>query len=362
MAPSSSGASETARLGDHLDFSNGSTLRVREPESEGRYPIYGANGAIGYASQHNARGPLIVVGRVGSFCGSVHFSNCDVWITDNAVACHVRNSDETRYWYYALQTCGLNRHRAGSGQPLLNQSILRSVSVRAVEPGERQRIGEILGAIDDKIAANRRVIEAAEALMVATVRRVCDHTILSNLATRSTVSLGPREFDDTVAHYSLPAFDADAHVNLVDGRTIKSHKFVLPEPCVLFSKLNPRIPRIWNVPRLPSAMALASTEFVVLRPIGVDTSALWSAVRQPEVLAILQQMAAGMTGSRQRIQPRELLEVTVRDVRRLPVGPARTLSSLGALCDRSRAEAAHLSGVRETLLPLLMCGKVRVKG
>ena len=35
---------------------------------------------------------------------------------------------ETRYWYYALHTCGLNDHRAGSGQPLLNQAILRDVS------------------------------------------------------------------------------------------------------------------------------------------------------------------------------------------------------------------------------------------
>ncbi|WP_372515987.1 restriction endonuclease subunit S [Mycobacterium conspicuum] len=347
------------RLGDHLDFSNGSTLRMRE--SQGRYPIYGANGAIGYAPEHNARGPLIIVGRVGSFCGSVHFCDSDVWITENAVACHVKNPAETRFWYYALQACGLNRHRAGSGQPLLNQSILRSISVRAVEPGERRRIGEILGAIDDKIAANRRVVEAAEQLMVATALRVRDHTALSNLATRSTASLGPREFDDTVALYSLPAFDRDAQVNLVDGRTIRSHKFVLPEPCVLFSKLNPGTPRIWNIPRLPSAMALASTEFVVLRPIGVDTSALWSAVRQPEVSATLHKMAAGMTGSRQRIQPRELLEVTVPDVRGLPAGPARALSSLGALCQRIRAESAHLYEVREVVLPLLIRGKVRVR-
>ncbi len=35
-------------------------------------------------------------------------------------------------------------------------------------PGaDRPRIGEILGAFDDKIAANDRVIEAAEALMLA---------------------------------------------------------------------------------------------------------------------------------------------------------------------------------------------------
>jgi len=103
---------KTVRLGDYLDFSNGSTPPVRE--SNGRYPVYGANGAIGYAAQSNASGPLIVVGRVGSNCGSLRYCDSDVWVTDNALACRAKYPAETRYWYYALQTCRLNQHRAGS--------------------------------------------------------------------------------------------------------------------------------------------------------------------------------------------------------------------------------------------------------
>ena len=51
---------------------------------------------------------------------------------------------ETRYWYYALQTCGLNDHRAGSGQPLLNRAILRDVPV--VGPSQRVNASAIAGA------------------------------------------------------------------------------------------------------------------------------------------------------------------------------------------------------------------------
>ena len=104
-----------ANLGDHLDFSNGSGSPVRT--SDGDIPVYGANGPIGYATQPNARGPLIVIGRVGSYCGSVRYCDSDVWVTDNAFVCRAKNPLETRYWYYALQTCGLNDHRAGSGSP-----------------------------------------------------------------------------------------------------------------------------------------------------------------------------------------------------------------------------------------------------
>jgi len=352
-------SAEKVRLGDHLDFSNGTTSPVRD--SDGCYPVYGANGLIGYAAEHNASGPLIVVGRVGSFCGSLRYCDSDVWVTDNAMICRPKYSEETRYWYYALHNSGLNRHRAGSGQSLLNQGILRNVSIWVAGVSDRRRIGDVLGVLDDKIAANNRVIEAAETLMLAVVEQVIEHTPLSCLASRSTASLGPQEFDDAVAYFSFPAFDGGAQPNVVDGRAIRSNKFVLSEPCVLFSKLNPRIPRVWNVVMLPSEMTLASTEFVVLRPIGVDGSALWSALRQPDVLATLQQMVAGMTGSRQRIQPHELQQVRVRDVRRLATGSAQTLAGLGALCHTRRTESAHLSSVRDALIPLLMSGRVQVK-
>lgn len=348
------------RLGDHLDFSNGSSSPVRE--SDGRFPVYGANGSIGYAAEHNASGPLIVLGRVGSYCGSVRYCDSDVWVTDNALVCRAKEPQETRYWYYALKACRLNEHRAGSGQPLLNQRVLRDVSVWTVATQDRRRIAELLGALDDKIAANERVIAAAESLMVAIVESVSDYVPLSSLASRSTAFLDPEEFDDVVAHFSLPAFDDGAKPQVVNAATIRSGKFVLSQPCVLFAKLNPRIPRIWNVVSLPSEMAVASSEFVVLKPIDVDPSALCSAVRQRDVSEKLQQQVAGTSGSHQRVQPRDLLDVRVRDVRRLAPAASHTVTSLGALCHARRTECVRLSAFRDALLPLLITGKVRVRG
>lgn len=346
------------RLGDCLDFSNGSASPARASGS--RYPVYGANGVIGYAAEHNASGPLVVVGRIGTYCGSLHYCKSDVWVTDNALVCRAKDRAETRYWYYALQTCRLNEHRAGSGQPLLNQRILRNLPIYTVATPQRQRVSELLGALDDKIIANQHVIAAAEALMLATVESVSEYVPLSDLASRSTVVLKVGEFDDVVAHFSFPAFDDGGQPQVVTGAAIRSGKFVLSEPCVLFAKLNPRIPRIWNVVSLPSHMALASTEFVVLQPTGIDTSTLWSAIRQPDVVRTLQQHVAGTTGSRQRIPPQELLKVRVRDVRRLAAGQARTLARLGALCDQRRTESIRLATFRDALLPLLLSGKVQV--
>jgi hypothetical protein len=345
------------RLGDHLDFCAGSAPPERH--TTGRFPVYGSNGPIGYAAQRNSRGPLIVLGRVGSNCGSMHYCESDVWVTDNALACRANDPEETRYWYYALQTCALNEHRTGSGQPLLNKRILRDIAVRAV-PGERRRIAELLGSLDDKIAANRRVMTAAEALMVATAASVSDDVPLYRLAARSTAFVNPEAFDRTVAHFSFAAFDDGAKPALVEGESVKSGKFLLTAPCVLFAKLNPHTPRVWNVVSLPREMGLASTEFVVLRPLDVDTSALWAAVRQPSVSQTLQQKVGGTSGSRQRIRPYDLLEVRVRDVRRLSGAASRLLTDLGRLCHARRVESTRLSDFRDAMLPLLMSGEVRL--
>lgn len=64
-----------------------------------------------------------------------------------------------------------------------------------------------------------------------------------------------------VYHYSLPAFDEGAGPEVGPGETIKSNKTVVPDDCVLFSKLNPRIPRIWRVRGDASPHSYCSTEF-----------------------------------------------------------------------------------------------------
>ncbi|SPM37450.1 restriction endonuclease subunit S, partial [Mycobacterium rhizamassiliense] len=345
------------RLGDHLDFGNGSGPPER---GSGHVPVYGANGPIGFAARANASGPLIVIGRVGSYCGTVRYCDSDVWVTDNAFVCRAKDPDETRYWYYALRSCRLNEHRSGSGQPLLNQRVLRDVVARVAAADQRRQIGGLLGAFDDKIAANRRVIDAAEALMVAMVEPLDGDVPLGEVASRAGVALRPGEFDDGVAHFSFAAFDDGAWPQRVDSASIRSAKVHLSAPCVLVSKLNPRTPRIWDVAGLPAEMAVASAEFVVLRPLGVGTSALWSALRQRGVSQALQQKVAGTSQSRQRIRQDELMEVAVRDVRRLSDDNARTTADLGALCHARRGESATLARVRDDVLALLTAGKIRV--
>ena len=149
-------------LGELLSFSNGKTSPERTCGSS--HPVYGSNGVIGFSDETNAPPETIVIGRVGSYCGSLHFSDSSCWVTDNAIRANAVNGNDSRFLFYLLQTLRLNDRRSGSGQPLLNQSILSSIPVVVPLPPEQRAIAHILGTLDDKIELNRRMNETLEAM------------------------------------------------------------------------------------------------------------------------------------------------------------------------------------------------------
>lgn len=249
----------------------------------------------------------------------------------------------------------------GGTRKALTKASIESLMVSVPSLVEQRGIADVLGALDDKIATNAKLIGAVQALMTALASTSCDSTTISIIARHSTASVSQDEFDPDVAHFSLPAFDNGGRPDFTRGDSIKSTKFLVDAPTVLMSKLNPRIPRIWNVPRVPDVMSLASTEFVVMEPIDVDPSELWSVLAQPEVSTTLTGKVAGTSGSHQRVKPAELLALRVKDPRTLPAAVRTSIRELGLVCDLRRDENASLAKVRDVLLPLLMSGKIRVK-
>lgn len=268
------------------------------------------------------------------------------------------------YYYLRSPSCQseLQVKASGSTVPHLNVADVRALPMNGVPSMPEQRaIAEVLGALDDKIAANEHAVRASQDLMIALASGTAKRAPLGELAVQSTASVKPGEFEERVAHFSLPAFDAGAMPELSNGASIKSNKFRLTCAAVLMAKLNPRIPRIWDVPSLPDGMSLASTEFVVLEPIGIPSSALWASLAQPDVSVELSAKVAGTSGSHQRVRPAEMLDLAIGDVRVLPDYVTDSIASLGEACQQLRLESRTLEATRDALLPLLMSGKVRVR-
>ncbi|MFO7832234.1 MAG: restriction endonuclease subunit S [Desulfuromonadaceae bacterium] len=156
----------SSQLSDFLSFKNGKSSPERNDEAP--YPVFGSNGLIGYADKTNSDQNTIVIGRVGSYCGSVQFSDTQCWVSDNAIICTSKNPEESLFWYYFLKLSDLNQYRSGSGQPLLNQNTLNSITCKVPAAlSERIQIGEVLASLDRKQNLNHQINQTLEQMAQA---------------------------------------------------------------------------------------------------------------------------------------------------------------------------------------------------
>ena len=134
----------------------------KRPDTSGLIPVYGGNGIMDYVNTHNDE-DCIAIGRVGAYCGCVYLTKGKVWISDNAISAKANSNADNNYLYYLLDSLNLNRHRIGGAQPLMTQDLIGRIKVFLPPLPTQRRTASILSSLDDKIAVNRRICENLEA-------------------------------------------------------------------------------------------------------------------------------------------------------------------------------------------------------
>lgn len=218
------------------------------------------------------------------------------------------------------------------------------------------RIVDVLGSFDQKIAINLNVCKTSEKLIHELVGSAQEWIALSEAASETRTSIDPSKMNAKfINHYSLPAFDKDRSPTIDEASTIRSNKQLVANPCVLLSKLNPRIPRIWNVPTA-GANSYCSTEFVVLEPRQWSTSGLWGALSHPKVLEQISALVGGTSGSHQRVKPADLMNIAIPRLDSSGQTTLDAVTAIGARIEAARSESTILSSLRDTILPSLVSG------
>ena len=388
-------------LGDLLSFANGKSSPARSDTSS--HPVYGSNGVIGFSNRTNADLNTIVIGRVGTYCGSLHYSDRMCWVTDNAIQANAISSNDSRFLFYLLQTLRLNDRRAGSGQPLLNQTILSAIPVVVPDPTEQRAIAHILGTLDDKIELNRRMNETLEAMAQALFKSwfVEFDPVRAKMEGRDTglpralAALFPNEFVDSpigeipeewplktledvmdinpprrlreaeVAPYlDMANMPTNGHtpVNWTERPFGSGARFVNGD--ALLARITPCLEngKTAYVDFLEAGqVGWGSTEYIVLRPKSPLPSEFgYFLARSRGFREFAIQSMTGSSG-RQRVPVQALSQY------KLPLPPKAVAESFGHFVRplvRRAGDAVRetrvLSALRDTLLPKLISGEVRV--
>ena len=163
---------EVTRLGDLVKLKSGLSRpkdMENKPNSALTVPVYGGNGVLGYTSKEFSEQRLLVIGRVGEYCGCVHIAESPNWITDNALYSERWFNSEISLDFLAEQLThfNLNRLKRRGGQPLITQTIIHELKIPLPPLPEQRAIAEIVQAFDKKIIVLEQEVERLDELFDA---------------------------------------------------------------------------------------------------------------------------------------------------------------------------------------------------
>ena len=362
---------KTYKLGDVCSrLRSGKGIPASEVSTCGKFAVIGGNGVRGYTDKSNFNGQCVVVGRQGAYCGNVRYFDGEFYMTEHAVVIVGNELADTHFLAYLLSTMHLGQLSAQSAQPGLSVQTLSKLEISLPSLEEQRRIAGILGAIDDKIENNRRINTNLESQAQALYKQwFVDNRSddwkeikLSDILEIHKKTITPSQTPNTIfEHYSLPAFDDGRNPTYESGDKIKSSKFVIEDDMFLFSKLNPRIKRLW-LPCIQTENAICSTEFVAYKPKDISMLAFcYSVVDSVEFYDFVLSLTNGSTGSHQRFHPIDTLEYSLKVPHMEVIKEFNTIvSHMYEQISKNIIENRNLATLRDTLLPKLMNGEIKI--
>jgi hypothetical protein len=249
----------------------------------------------------------------------------------------------------------------GSLSPTINWRTLAKEEFDLPPLDEQRRIVKVAQGIDNLVEATRRAVAACE-----TAQAVCMAPILAEgprgvgrVALSDVVSVHRKRIEPLASpateyeHYSLPSFDDRGAPIREPGSDILSHKFTIEGSVVLFSTLNPRIPRIWRVNNA-GPNSICSTEFAAFSPSDKDILSLdflQALLSSQPFIRRMQAVAKGSTKSRERVAVSDIVSV---EVSLPPMSEQLTLverlTKLSVLVHGRRDALVALGDLRQSLI------------
>jgi type I restriction enzyme S subunit len=347
----------------------GRSLKDRPLTDGGPSQVYGTNGPIGYTNDALSDGPGVIVGRKGEYRG-IHYSPGPFWVIDTAYYLQPSEGVDMLWAYYALKNSDVNGLRSGSAIPSTTKADFYAMGVLVPEYKKQVEMATVLRALDDKIAANAELARTAD-------RLAC------GLFTRSVagVESGPRSFGDLCAvggggtpKSSEPAFwsgDTDwatpTDVTRLSGPYLRSTaKRITSEGlAACASRLYPVNSILMTSRATIGSFALAKAPmavnqgFIVVNPTD-KSLCCWFLHEMRSRVDEFKSLANGAT----------FLELSRGNFKKLPVrlaDPAAMTEfcaragGLHDLANQALIESDALARLRDTLLPHLMSGRLRVR-
>jgi len=341
--------------------------------ANGDYPVYGTNGMIGLHTEPLFDKAGVIIGRKGAYRG-VHYSKKPFYVIDTAFYLKPKTDIDLRWAYYQLLTLDINSMDSGSAIPSTSRPDFYALPVLLPSLPEQRAIAGILGALDDKVELNRRMNRTLESMARAVFRQwFVESDDVGDWEEKPLYEYAEyingaayRDFDFSSDNSGLPIIKIAEIKNGITNQTKYTNKqmdekYRILDGDILFAWSGSPDTSIDTFIWVNGEGWLNQHIFKVIPP---DPSKKWF------TYLILKHFKEIFIEIARDKQTTGLGHVTVKDLNRLMFAypPDKVVARFSEIVDpimerlfANEKESRTLASLRDSLLPKLMRGEVRVK-
>jgi type I restriction enzyme, S subunit len=151
------------KIGDIITLEYGKGLKNYR-SGNGKYDVYGTNGKIGLSDQFLFDEPSIIIGRKGAY-REVHLASRPFFVIDTAFYTKKKINDlDTLYLYFWFKNININEMDNGSAIPSTSRDEVYDLDIKLPPLPEQKAIASVLSSLDDKIDLLHRQNKTLEAM------------------------------------------------------------------------------------------------------------------------------------------------------------------------------------------------------
>ena len=357
-------------LGKVVTFQRGFDI-TQAKQISGIYPVVSSSGINSFHNEWKVSAPGVVIGRKGTL-GTVFFIDQNFWPHDTTLWVKNFYENNPKFIYYFIFSLELQNYDVGSSNPTLNRNHIHLLPITIPSLSEQKAIAAVLSSLDDKIDLLHRQNATLEAMAEALFRQwfvVEAREEWEEIPLADCTKLIARGVTPKYSRHGIPIINQKCiRDNKIDYSFARYHnkdkafskeKLIQPGDILVNSTGVGTLGRVAQVLNTASEL-LVDTHVTIVRAINnklLNFFGINLLLRQDEI-ELLGEGSTGQTelnrnrlGELRVLLPPEILLDRFND----------TVSPIRERISANQTQIHTLSTLRDTLLPKLMSGEVRVE-
>lgn len=136
-----------------------STLQESEVAEVGVYPVYGANGIVGFLDYYNTANEAIYIIKDGSGVGTVSYVNGKCSVTGTLNTLQAKDGFSLRYLYFMLKVFSFEPYKTGMAIPHIYFKDYGKAKIYCPSYELQNKYADLLRKIELKAIAEQKILD-----------------------------------------------------------------------------------------------------------------------------------------------------------------------------------------------------------